>query len=58
MRRTNCGLVIHAHWAIGLSRIPSGSTIGGFSTPDFSISGRRVALKLALRLEPRSMGFV
>ena len=36
MRRTNSGLVIRAHQAVGSSRMPSGSKAGGFSTPDFT----------------------
>ena len=36
MRTENSGPVIHAHQAVGSTRIPSGSRVGGFGTPDFA----------------------
>ena len=36
MRTGNSGPVIHAHQAVGSTRIPSGSRVGGFATPDFA----------------------
>ena len=36
LRIGNSGLVIHGHQAVGSTRIPSGSRVGGFATPDFS----------------------